>query len=165
MSSPHITLVEHGSALSEGVILLPQDDPAAQEALKTYVEVTDDDTVATELQGWLDCCSDQEARTDGGAPTPKPSTSDGRAVALGLSILVETPTTTVDTDGEAAIRVRPDHGNVRIEAAEDGDRTAETVLSGSPVAMATLADELYAAAATAAHDNDALDPLDGKPNE
>lgn len=107
--------------------------------------------------------SDSQLRTDGGTPMGIATDTDATAT-LGLSMFVETPTTTVDTDGEATIRVRPDHGDVRIEAAEDGDRTAEAVLAGSPVAMATLADELYAAAATAANDTDAVDPLDGDAN-
>ena len=269
MTDPTRTLVETDDGLTEGLTLLPDTDPAAREAIKTYIEATDDDAVATELQAWLDRCSDQELRTDGGidiievaashrdvlatvaqlhddrpprgtdiaancgvdddhiytilqilenreyidrqadphdervrrvclteagitilqqlqaryaelnldatdvasarqslrtdggTPIPKPSIPDDGPATLGLSMFVDTPTTTVDTGGEATIRVRPDHGDVRIEAAEDGDRTAEAVLAGSPVAMATLADELYAAAATAAHDTDESDPLDG----
>lgn len=272
MTDAHPTLVDHDDGLTEGLTLLPQDDPAAREAIKTYIEATDDDAVATELQAWLDRCSDQELRTgggttitelaashcdvlttiaqlhnerpprgtdiaancpvdgdhiyhilqvlaernyidrhadhtddrvrrvsltdrgvaalrelkaqyaavevpaghsqdtsdsqlrtDGGTPIATTTNDTDATATLGLSMFVETPTTTVDTDGEATIRVRPDHGDVRIEAAE-ADRTAEAVLSSSPVAMASLADELYAAAATAAQDTDAIDPLDGDPN-
>ena len=98
------------------------------------------------------------------------SESDGTRVAkrsptdalgsLGLSIFVDAGHTTVDIDGEVTVRVRPDHGDVRVEAAET-DRTVEAALAGSPIAMAALADELYAAAATAAHENDDIDSLDG----
>ena len=274
MTDPTRTLVETDDGLTEGLTLLPDTDPAAREAIETYIEATDD-AVAAELQAWLDRCTNREIRTDGGTARTElaashrdvlatiaqlhddrpprgtdiaancpvdgdhiyhilqvlaernyidrhadhtddrvrrvsltdrgvaalrelkaqyaavevpaePATSNGNSdsqlrtdggtptvtatsdtdttATLGLSMFVDTPTTTVDTDGEATIRVRPDHGDVRIEAAEDGDRTAEAVLSGSPVAMASLADELYAAAATAAHDTDAIDPLDGDPN-
>ena len=98
------------------------------------------------------------------------SESDSRGVAkrsrtdalgsLGLSVFVDTGHTTVDIDRKATVQVRPDHGDVRVEAAET-DHTVEAVLAGSPVAMAALADELYAAAATAAHENDDIDPLEG----
>ena len=274
MTDAHRTLVETDDGLTEGLTLLPDTDPAARKAIETYIDATDDDAVAAELQAWLDRCtnreirtdggtartelaashrdvlatiaqlhddrpprgtdvaancpvdsdhiyhilqvlaersyidrhadhtddrvrrvsltdhgvaalrelkaqyaavevpagrkrstgeSDSQLRTDGGIPTVTTATDIDEEPTLGLSMFVETPTTTVDTDGEATIRVRPDHGDVRIEAAEV-DRTAEAVLSGSPVAMAALADELYAAAATAAHDNDEIDLLDGDTN-
>jgi hypothetical protein len=146
MTDPTRTLVETDDGLTEGLTLLPNTDPAARKAVETYIDAVDDDTVAAELQAWLDRCTDQEIRTDGGTPTTWRRRPDATPT-LSVSLLVDTATTTVDTDGEATIQVRPDHGDVRIEAAEDGDRTAEAVLSGSPVAMAALTDELYAAAA------------------
>lgn len=257
MTGPHRTLVDHDGDLTKALTLLPHDDPAARKAIETYIEATDDDAVATELQAWLDRCSDQEIRTDGGTavtdiagshrdvlatiatlqgdhpptataiadacgvddphiyqilqeldgrgyidrqrdpnderikrssltaqgvavldalqsqytaldldalakeqsnhpirtdggpPTIESTPTDDGSATLGLSLLVDTPTTTVSTDGEATIRVRHDHGDVRIEAAETTARTAEAVLAGLPVAMAALADELSAAAAQA----------------
>ena len=56
-------------------------------------------------------------------------------------------------DRPVDVQVRPNHGQVRLEATETGERTFDAVIEGDPEAMATLADALYRAAATAAHDN------------
>ncbi|MFC7043699.1 hypothetical protein [Halonotius sp. GCM10025705] len=66
MTDAHRTLVDHDDGLTEGLTLLPQTDSAAREAIETYIEATNDDDVATELQTWLDRCLDDDLRTDGG---------------------------------------------------------------------------------------------------
>jgi|AntRauTorckE6833_2_1112554.scaffolds.fasta_scaffold04709_8 hypothetical protein len=53
-------------------------------------------------------------------------------------------------DTTAVVQVRPNHGQVRLEAAETDERTVEAVIEGRPEAMAALADELYRTASTVA---------------
>jgi hypothetical protein len=90
MTDPTRTLVDHDDGLTEGLTLLPQDDPAAREAIETYIEATDD-AVATELQAWLDRCSDQELRTDGGAARTELAASHRDVIATIAQLHNERP--------------------------------------------------------------------------
>jgi DNA-binding MarR family transcriptional regulator len=60
------TQITIDGSLTEGLILTPQTDSAAREAIEAYIEATDDEALATELQAWLDRCLDDDLRTDGG---------------------------------------------------------------------------------------------------
>lgn len=53
-------------------------------------------------------------------------------------------------DTTAVVQAQPNHGQVRLEAAETDDWTVEAVIEGSPEAMSQLADELYRTASTVA---------------
>jgi DNA-binding MarR family transcriptional regulator len=66
MTDPTRTLVERNNTLTEGIIIFPQHDLVARQALKTYIEATNDDAVANGLQAWLDRCLDDDRCTDGG---------------------------------------------------------------------------------------------------
>ena len=66
MSEPIRTQIKINGSLTEGLILTPQTDSAAREAIETYIEATDDEALATEVQTWLDRCLDDDLRTDGG---------------------------------------------------------------------------------------------------
>ena len=101
-----------------------------------------------------------EIRSDGGQGTA--DTPDTDAESPRLSILFDNGSVRVNSpDKTATVQARPDHGQVRLEATETGDRTVDAVIEGSPEAMAGIADQIYAAAATAAHENDEIDPLEG----
>ena len=66
MSEPTRTQITIDGSRTEGLILTPQTDSAAREAIEAYIEATNDDDVATELQAWLDRCLDDDLCTDGG---------------------------------------------------------------------------------------------------
>lgn len=66
MSEPTRTQITIDGSLTEGLILTPQTDSATQKAIETYIEATDNEALATELQEWLDRCLDDDLRTDGG---------------------------------------------------------------------------------------------------
>jgi len=66
MNEPARTQITIDGSLTEGLILTPQTDSAAREAIETYIEATDDEALATEVQTWLDRCLADDLRTDGG---------------------------------------------------------------------------------------------------
>ena len=66
MNEPARTQIKINGSLTEGLILTPQTDSAAREAIETYIEATHDEALATELQAWLDRCLDDDLCTDGG---------------------------------------------------------------------------------------------------
>ena len=97
--------------------------------------------------------NDNPPSTDGVDSPTGPTTVDVDT-PITLSAVFEDGSVEVNSaDKQAAVQVRPDHGEVRLEATETGERTFDAVLTGEPEAMATLADALYRAAATAAHDD------------
>jgi hypothetical protein len=105
-----------------------------------------------------------EIRSDGGQGTA--DRPDTEAESPRLSLLFDDGSVRVNSpDKNATVQARPDHGQVRLEATETGDRTVDAVIEGSPEAMAGIADQIYQAAATAAHENDDIDPLDGDVDE
>lgn len=105
-----------------------------------------------------------EIRSDGGQGTA--DRPDTEAETPRLSLLFDDGSVRVNSpDKNATVQARPDHGQVRLEATETGDRIADAVIEGSPEAMAGIADQIYEAAATAAHENDDIDPLDGDVDE
>lgn len=91
------------------------------------------------------------------SPPDKPSRlrSDGGqtvddSLTATLAVLVDDETVTLSTDSTAELRLRDDHGQIRLEATDQTDRTVEAVLEGSPDTMTALADRIYEVAATAA---------------
>ena len=110
----------------------------ATTALERHVALTEDIRASINRSN-----HDQPLRSDGGQPTA--------ALQATLSLLVDDDTIAVDLDEPAAVRCRRDHGQLRIEAAAEGERTAEAVLESDPQTMTALADRLYAIAAQAAH--------------
>jgi len=150
-SSTH-TFVEDDTSLRKGFTLIPSDDPAARAALETYAKVTDDAALAADIREWVEHL-DTNQFDDNNDSTEE----------LSLSLFVDDDDIEVDLaelDGKISVGVN--HEQVRLSGSEpSSDRTAEATIEGSPGAMATLADRIYDAAATAAHNNEDIDPLDG----
>ena len=112
------------------------------------------DTARTALGNRFDLLADGVCASVDQSPPDPPLRSDGGqptdTLQATLSVLHETDTTTVSTDTPAKVRCRDDHGQLRIEAAGQADRTTEAVLAADPQTMTALADRLYAIAAQAA---------------
>lgn len=65
-----------------------------------------------------------------------------------LAVLIDTGDVEASIEGSAAISIRSDHGDIRLEAATDEERTLEAVLAGEPESMQAIAADIQAVVTT-----------------
>jgi len=83
-----------------------------------------------------------------GRPTGDRLPDGGHPTKAQLAVLIDTGDVEASIEGSAAISVRSAHGDIRLEAATDGERTVEAVLAGEPKSLQAIAADIQAVATT-----------------